>query len=112
MSYLNKNDLTWKEIHEYPFYPAHREFSTIKDFIWPSDWMEKHFKLTTAYATQGDIKLFSWQPFVVNITIYFEELTEIGPVQTGKSLLSEGGTIGYKIDTDDQNMMLIYDNNA
>jgi len=101
--------LTWKTEHNYPFLPGHREFFKIKDFIWPSDWAEKCFKLTTAYATQGDIKLFPWQLFPLNISEYFEELTFIGSVQTGKSLLSEI-IIGFKIDTDNQNMMFLYDN--
>ena len=95
--------------HNYPFFQGHREFFKIRDFIWPSDWMEKHFKLTTAYAAQGDIKLFPWQLFPLNMAECFEELTFIGPVQTGKSLLSEG-VIGYKIDTDNQNIMFLYDN--
>ena len=95
--------------HKYPFFPGHREFFKIRDFIWPSDWAEKNFRLTTAYAAQGEIKLFPWQLFFLNTSNQFEENTEIGPVQTGKSLLSEI-VIGYKIDTDNLNIMFLYDN--
>ncbi len=97
----------FKRKHKYPFFKGHREFFKIKDFVWCSDWGEENFILSTAYAAQGKIKLFSWQEFPLNITYYFERTIDIAPVQTGKSLLGEI-KCAYKMDTDNQNMMFIY----
>jgi len=92
---------------EYPFESGSLDSFRIKDFILVSDWIEKHFRLSTAYAVQGRIKLFPWQIEIVNAIQEYDVVIEIAPVQTGKSMLAEG-VAGYTIDNDTCNMMFIY----
>jgi len=93
--------------HSFPFWTGYRELFKIKDFILPSDWINKHFRLSTAYAIQGKMTLFEWQITPVNAIIYFSTVIDIAPVQTGKSLLGEA-TSAYMIDNYPVNMMFVY----
>ena len=93
--------------HNFPFWKGYRELFRIKDFVLPSDWINKHFRLSTAYAIQGRITLFPWQIVPVNAIIFFNTVVFIAPVQTGKSLLGEA-TSAYMIDNNPVNMMFVY----
>jgi len=93
--------------HHFPFWRGCRELFKIRDFILPSEWIEGNFRLSTAYAVPGAIKLFVWQVDPVNAIVYFDEVVFIAPVQTGKSMLGEG-VVAYMIDTTTNNMMIVY----
>ena len=93
--------------HKFPFWKGFKELFKIKDFILPSDWINEHFRLSTAYAIQGKITLFEWQVVPANAIVYFDVVVFIAPVQTGKSMLGEG-VAAYMIDNNPVNMMFIY----
>lgn len=93
--------------HHFPFWKGYRELFKIRDFILPSVWGEANFRLSTAYAVQGAIKLFVWQVVPTDAIVYFDNVIFIAPVQTGKSMLGELIT-GYVIDTTTNNIMIIY----
>jgi len=93
--------------NNFPFWKGYKELFRIKDFILPSDWINKHFRLSTAYAIQGRVTLFPWQIVPANAIVYFNTAVFIAPVQTGKSMLGEGIS-AYMIDNNPVNMMFIY----
>jgi len=93
--------------HKFPFWKGYRENFRVREFQLPSDWINEHFRLSTAYAVQGAIKLFPWQVSVCDAIVYFDVVVCVGAVQTGKSMCAEA-VVGYEIDTDTNNMMLIY----
>lgn len=90
--------------------PSQRQALTIRDQVLPSEWIERHFQLTRSYAATGPVKLFPWQRPIVDTWPTAEMLILIAPTQTGKSMLCEG-LLGYSIDHEPSNMMVIYDTN-
>ena len=89
------------------WYTSQIEAARIREYISVADWIEKNFKLTTAYAVQGAVTLYPWQREPVNGIQQYDEVVFIGPVQTGKSMLGEAIT-GYMIDNSVMNMMITY----
>lgn len=93
--------------HSFPWWPDSSPFMRPRPPILPSEWAEKHFRLSTAYATQGPITLFPWQVDVINSPIEYQTSVWIAPTQTGKSMLAEAYT-GYLIDRRHGNIMFVY----
>ncbi len=93
--------------HKFPFFSGYRDNFRIRDFIKPSEWINKHFRLSTSYAVSGNINLFPWQIVPVDSVLYFDFVMLVAPTQTGKSMLAEG-VMAYRIDNVPTNMMLIY----
>ena len=93
--------------HSFPFWDGYKEAFKIKDFILPSTWSEENFRLSSAYAAPGRLKLFPWQIVPLDSIVYFDEIVEIAAVQTGKSMITEAMG-AYFIDTTCINQMWIY----
>jgi phage terminase large subunit GpA-like protein len=93
--------------HSFPFYPHQADAFRIYDPPTVADWMESHFRLTTAYAIQGIVRLFPWQREPANAILKYDTVVFVAPVQTGKSLLAEG-VLAYVIDTLRMNWIACY----
>ena len=99
--------MKFNEKHEYVFYPGERDAFRIRDHTSVVEWIEANFRLTTAYAVQGNVRLFKWQREPADAILKYDEVIFIAPVQTGKSMIGEGVT-GYMIDNDTMNAMIVY----
>lgn len=82
---------SWKfEKSGFPVYSKdHSESFRVPDRPRISEWAERDFRMSSAYAVQGRLKLFPWQREPLDAIAIYDEVFLVGPVQTGKSLLAE-----------------------
>jgi phage terminase large subunit GpA-like protein len=78
-------------IDEKPFVNGEAESFSIEELTLPADWCEANMVLTekAGYATTGKLVLFAWQREPINAIAKYDRVIYCGPVQTGKSLISE-----------------------